>query len=154
MCWESKRFYWEGRPGGEQEGWGNPGGPLCHVARSLRVYGDGISFRVVFSQWFWLRVLPGSGRIAQPRWMPERRILGGGQTCGVSFWPFPNSSGWWRLIVPCSSPGPPVVKQLMRTVAVVPGRGGRSQSACFPNTALLTLASFLPQKYTEIRIGK
>ena len=30
--------------------------------------------------------------------MPERRILGGGQTVGVSFWPFPNSSGWWRLI--------------------------------------------------------
>ena len=30
--------------------------------------------------------------------MPERRILGGGQTGGVSFWPFPNSSGWWRLI--------------------------------------------------------
>ena len=30
--------------------------------------------------------------------MPERRILGGGQTGGVSFRPFPNSSGWWRLI--------------------------------------------------------
>ena len=30
--------------------------------------------------------------------MLERRILGGGRTCGVSFWPFPNSSGWWRLI--------------------------------------------------------
>ena len=24
-------------------------------------------------------------RLVQPRWMPERRILGGGQTCGVSF---------------------------------------------------------------------
>ena len=30
--------------------------------------------------------------------MPERRILGGGRTCGVSFWPFLNSSHWWRLI--------------------------------------------------------
>ena len=30
--------------------------------------------------------------------MPERRILRGGGTCGVSFGPFPNSSGWWRLI--------------------------------------------------------
>ena len=35
--------------------------------------------------------------LVQPKWMPER-ILGGGQTCGVSFWPFPNSSSWWRLI--------------------------------------------------------
>ena len=40
----------------------------------------------------------GGARLVQPRWMPERRILGGGWTCGVSFWPFPNSSGWWRLI--------------------------------------------------------
>ena len=23
--------------------------------------------------------------LVQPRWMPERRILGGGRTCGVSF---------------------------------------------------------------------
>ena len=27
--------------------------------------------------------------LVQPRWMPERRILGGGWTCGVSFWPSP-----------------------------------------------------------------
>ena len=30
--------------------------------------------------------------------MPERRILGGGQTCDVSFWPFLNPSSWWWLI--------------------------------------------------------
>ena len=30
--------------------------------------------------------------------MPVRRILGGDQTYGVSFWPFPNSSSWWCLI--------------------------------------------------------
>ena len=68
------------------------------MARSLGFYGDGISFPVVFSQSFWLRVLPGGARLVQPRWMPARRILGGGRTCGVSFWPFPNSSGWCRLI--------------------------------------------------------
>ena len=28
----------------------------------------------------------------------QRGFWGGGQTCGVSFWPFPNSSSWWRLI--------------------------------------------------------
>ena len=43
--------------------------------------------------------------------MPER-ILGGGWTCGVSFLPFLNSSGW-RLISSVL-PGPPVVKQLMQ----------------------------------------
>ena len=30
--------------------------------------------------------------------MPVRRILGGDQTYGVSFWPFSNSSIWWWLI--------------------------------------------------------
>ena len=65
---------------------------------SLWFYGDGISFWVVFSQSFWLRVLPGGECLVKPRWMPERRILGGGQECGVSFWPFSNSSSWWWLI--------------------------------------------------------
>ena len=68
------------------------------MACSLRFYGDGISSQVAFSQSFWLRVLPGGARLVQPRWMPERRILGGGRTCGVSFWPFLNSSGWCWLI--------------------------------------------------------
>ena len=30
--------------------------------------------------------------------MLARGILGSGQTRGVSFWPFPDSSGWWWLI--------------------------------------------------------
>ena len=36
--------------------------------------------------------------IAQPRWMLVSGILGSGRTRGVSFRPFPNSSGWWWLI--------------------------------------------------------
>ena len=56
-----------------------------------------ISFQVAFSQPFWLRVLPGGAHLVQLRWMPERRILGGGRTCGVSFSLFLNSSGWWWL---------------------------------------------------------
>ena len=67
------------------------------MAGSLRFYGDGISFQVVFNQSFWLRVLPGSASLVQQRWMPER-ILGGSWTCGVSFWSFPNSFSWWWLI--------------------------------------------------------
>ena len=31
------------------------------------------------------RVLPGGARLVQSRWMSERRILGGGRTCDVSF---------------------------------------------------------------------
>ena len=36
------------------------------------------------------------------------------------------------LLVPCSLPGPPVLKQLMQTVTTVPGQGGRFQSVSFP----------------------
>ena len=36
------------------------------------------------------------------------------------------------LLVPCSLPGPPVVKQLMQIVTMVPGQGGRFQSVCVP----------------------
>ena len=36
------------------------------------------------------------------------------------------------LLVPCSLPGPPVVKQLMQIVTMVPGQGGQFQSMCFP----------------------
>ena len=64
---------------------GEPRRTALPVAHSLRFYGDGISFQVVFSQLFRLRVLPGGARLVQPRWMTERRILGGGWTCSVSF---------------------------------------------------------------------
>ena len=67
-----KRLYWEGVPGGRAGGWGNPGGPLWHVARSLGIQGDGISLRVVSGQSVWLMGLPGGSRIAQPRWMPSQ----------------------------------------------------------------------------------
>ena len=99
---------------------------------SLRFYGDGISFRVVFSQSFWLRVLSGGTGIIQPRWMLERRILGGGRTCVSPFdlsRTLPVGGG---LLVPCSLTGPPVIKQLMQMVTMVPGQGGRFQSVCFP----------------------
>ena len=98
ICWQSKRFYWERAPGWKAVGSGDQGEQLCHVACSLRFYGGGISFWVVFSQSFWLRALPGGAHLVQSRWMPERRILGGGWTCGVSFGPVPNSSGWWWFI--------------------------------------------------------
>ena len=36
------------------------------------------------------------------------------------------------LLVPCSLPGPPVLKQLMQMVTMAPGQGGWFQSVCFP----------------------
>ena len=36
------------------------------------------------------------------------------------------------LLVSCSLSGPPVIKQLMQMVTMVPGQGGRFQSVCFP----------------------
>ena len=36
------------------------------------------------------------------------------------------------LLVLCSLPGPPVVKQLMQMVTMVPGQGGQFQSVRFP----------------------
>ena len=40
--------------------------------------------------------------------------------------------GGGGLIVPCSLREPPVVKQLMQMVTMVPGQGERFQSVCFP----------------------
>ena len=72
----------------------------CIVMGLQRVWHDWMTFtfHFVFDQSFWLRVLPGGACIVQPRWMPARRILGGGRTRGIFFWPFPNSSCWWWLI--------------------------------------------------------
>ena len=42
-----------------------------------RVLWPWVSLRVVSGQTFGLRVLPGGVCIAQPRWIPARRILGG-----------------------------------------------------------------------------
>ena len=83
---------------GEQQAKETQENSSCHMACSLRFHGDGISFGFSLTNHSYSRVLPGGGHLVQPRWMPERKILGGGRTCGVSFWPFPKSSGWWRLI--------------------------------------------------------
>ena len=36
------------------------------------------------------------------------------------------------FLVPCSLPGPPVVKQFMQMATMVPDQGGQFQSMCFP----------------------
>ena len=96
-CWQSKRFYWEGHPGGEQESKGTQ--ENCSAVW-LTVLGFMVMGLV--SGWSLANhsnsVFPGGARIAQPRWMLARGILGSGRTGSVSSRPFPNSSGWWWLI--------------------------------------------------------
>ena len=86
---------------------------------SLANHFDSKSFLVVhalFSQdgcqrgGFWEVV----GRVVSPFYFSRTLLVGGG------------------LLVPCSLPGPPVVKQLMQIVTMVPDEGGWFQSVRFP----------------------
>ena len=54
------------------------------------------------------------GQVVSPFDLSQTHLVGGG------------------LLVPCSLPEPPVLKQLMQVVTIVPGQGGRFQSVCFP----------------------
>ena len=60
-------------------------GKGTRVESSLGFYGDGLVSGLSLASHSDSRVLPGGARLVQPRWMPERRILGGGRTGGVSF---------------------------------------------------------------------
>ena len=105
-------------------GSGNPGEQLCHVAcmgfmvmglvsrLSLAFYSDSESSLVVHALF--------SQEGCQREWFLEV----------VDLTPtLPVGGG---LLVLCSLPGPPVVKQLMQIVTMVPGQGGQFQSVCFP----------------------
>ena len=54
-----------------------------------------------------------AGRVVSPFDLSQTLPVGGG------------------LLVPFSLPGPPVLKPHMQMVTMVPGQGGRCQSACF-----------------------
>ena len=127
---KARNFIGKGHPGGEQEGEGTQ--EDSSVTR-LAVLGfmDGISFWVVCSQSFWLRVLPGGARVVQST-KTKRRVLGGGRACGVSFWPFLNSSGCWWLISSVFLSRTSCRKTTHAHGCVVPGQGGGFQSVCFP----------------------
>ena len=78
-------------------GWGNPGELLCPWLEVL-----GFMLMGLFPGGLWpiilIQGLSWWRRHPQPRWVLARGILGSGRTGGVSFRPFPNSSGWWWLI--------------------------------------------------------
>ena len=94
MSWRSKRLHWQGRPGGEQSQGIQGNCSATWLALSgFMVMGflwptslDSRSFLVAHAL------------LSQDGSQPTGRILGGGRTSGISFWPFPNSSGWWWLV--------------------------------------------------------
>ena len=103
---KARDFIGKGCPGRGQEGKGTQ--EDCSVMwLRLGFYGDGIIFWVVANQSFWLRVFLGDTRIAQARWTPVRRILGGDRTCAS---PLTSLLAGGGLLAPCSLLGPPVVK--------------------------------------------
>ena len=131
-CWQSKRFYWGRAPGWRAGGWGNPPRAppwltvLCCMVMglvsgsSLANPSDSKSFLVVHALssqdgcqrgGFWEVV----GHVVSP--------------FGLS-WTLPFSGG---LLLPCSLPGPPVIKQLMQMVTMVPSQGGRFSPCTSPD---------------------
>ena len=129
---KARDFIGKGHMGGEQQGKGTQ--ENCSVTwlavsgfmvmglvsgLSLANHSDSESFLVVHSlfsqdacqrEGFWEVV----GQVVSPFDLSRTLLVGGG------------------LLVPYSLPGPPVVKQLMQIVNMVPGHGGRFQSVCFP----------------------
>ena len=89
-------------------------------------HSDSESFLVVhtlFSQYgcqregFWEEV----GHVVSPFALSRTLPVGGG------------------LLVLCSLPGPPIVKQLMQMVTMVPGQGGQFQSMCFLYNSIIMI---------------
>ena len=77
-------FAGKGRPGGEQEGKGTQENSSAVWLAVSGFMVMGLASGLSLANHSESRVLPGGARLVQPRWMLER-ILGGGQTCGVSF---------------------------------------------------------------------
>ena len=129
---KARDFIGKGHPGGEQQGKGTQ--ENCSVTwlavsgfmvmglvskLSLDNHSDSESFLVAHTllhqdrsqrEGFWEVV----GQVVSPFDLSQTLLVGGG------------------LLVPCSLSGPPVIKQLMQMVTMVPGHGGRFQSVCFP----------------------
>ena len=98
MCWQSKRLYWEGVPGrGGNSSVRGPRKLLCHMAHSLRLYGNGVSLKVISGQsscmactWSGSRsFLVVSASLSQDGFQPS---IPGGWSFLPSYWPLPNSS--------------------------------------------------------------
>ena len=78
---KARDFIGKGHPGGEQQGKGTQENcsAMCFMVMGLV---SKLSLANHSDSEFFLLVHLG---LVQPRWMPERRILGGSRTSGVSF---------------------------------------------------------------------
>ena len=92
MCCQSKRLDWDGTPWRRAAGSESPGELFCHMVCSLRFYGDGIRFQVVWPAILTLRLF---FLVVHTLLSWDGFQRGGfwevGRTCGVSFWFPPNS---------------------------------------------------------------
>ena len=128
---KARDFIGKGHPGGEQEGEGTQekssvtwlavsGFIVMRLVSGLSLanHSESESFLVVQAllsqdgcqRGFWEVV----GLVVSPFALSWTLLIGGG------------------LLVPCTLPGPAVLKQLMQMVTMVPGQGGLLQSVCFP----------------------
>ena len=136
---KARDFIGKGHPGREQPGKGTqencsatwltvPGFMVMGLVSRLSSanHSDSESFLVVhtlFSQYgcqregFWEAV----GHVVFPFALSQTLPVGGG------------------LLVLCSLPGPPIVKQLMQMVTMVPGQGGQFQSMCFLYNSIIMI---------------
>ena len=129
---KARDFIGKGRPGGEQEGQGTR--ENCSVTwlavSGFMVTGlvSGLSLASHSNSESFLVVQPCSAKM-------DAREKDSGRWSDIMVSHFelsqtiPIDGG---LLVPCSLPGPPVIKQLLQMVTMVPGQGGRFQSVCFP----------------------
>ena len=95
---QARDFIGKGSLGGEQEGKGNQEGCSAVWLAFSGFSGDGISFQLSLAN----HCDPGSFLVAHTLLNQDGFQWGGfwdvGRTCGISFWPFKNSSGWQGLV--------------------------------------------------------
>ena len=133
ICADKARdFTGKGSPGGEQQSKGNPGELLWHMAPvsdfmmmgfvsmlSLANHSDSETFLVVHA------LSSRDGCQQEGFW----KVAGHAELPFDPSWTLPDGGG---LLVLCSLPGPPVLKQLMQIVTMVSGHGGWFQTVFFP----------------------
>ena len=128
---KARDFIGKRRPGGEQQGEGAQGELLCHVACSLRFYGNGVSFRFVSGQLScsapaWSG--PGSFLVACASLSQDGFQRQGSWEVGCLLPPIGNLPKSSRLVfraAPGSLSGPPAVRQLIQTAIIMPGLDGQ-----------------------------
>ena len=111
-CADTARFYWERAPRWRAVGWGDPGELLCHMTQSPSWWCTHRSQDGRQQEGFWEVV----GHVVSPFDLSQTLPIGGG------------------LLVPCSLPGPPVIKQLSQWLLWCLARVGGCSPCASPDT--------------------